>query len=114
MGDRYFGNYKSQVFSYIIWTIGCLVMVITVIPSIFHLLMKLGDGHIILYCLVALSILGQSIGYGLINPLQSVIVADQFRLPEQEAQLSSSFAIYYFFSSFGSFLGETTGTFVKS
>lgn len=66
--------------SYLLWTAGCGLMLFTVIPEAVHLLH--GIHSIPVLTLVVLCIVLQALGYGMINPIQCVFVADQF-LPSQ-------------------------------
>lgn len=60
---------------YILWTVGCILLLFTVIPEVLNFL---GGVSLTILIICGVSIFIQGVGYGMVNPLQSVLVADQF------------------------------------
>eukprot|EP01090_Pellita_catalonica_P018567 TRINITY_DN6043_c0_g1_i1.p1 TRINITY_DN6043_c0_g1~~TRINITY_DN6043_c0_g1_i1.p1 ORF type:complete len:347 (+),score=41.94 TRINITY_DN6043_c0_g1_i1:44-1042(+) len=105
--DRVLGNFKTQVYFNIIWCVGCVLQVVTVLPHFDH------SKSWAMYILVTSNICLQAIGYGIINPIQSVFVADQFPLRSQAQQLTTCFAIFYFWTNVGDMVGEAAGPILR-
>lgn len=105
--DNRVGNYRAERISSWVWTLGAVVMMMSVIRPAMGVLggahrkaLTLGSAFAGLFL--------TALGYGVINPLQSVFLADQFR-PGQEASLSRSFSHYYLFCNVGNIMGEFLG-----
>jgi dipeptide/tripeptide permease len=98
------------VLCYVVWLAGIALMFLTVFPRIYELLGGYGNWKMLAMAFTGITL--QELGYGAVQPLQPVLVADQFH-KEQSRSLESSFSVFYFFASVGSLLGESTGPILR-
>ena len=107
LGDKKIGNYRTQFWCQVLWVIGqALLMLMTV--SAFNSILG-GVDSVAVRLLVTTGFLIQGIGSGIINPIQSVFIADQFddEGEENEKARVSSFSWFYFWCNVGNFGGES-------
>eukprot|EP01116_Phalansterium_solitarium_P014349 TRINITY_DN31969_c0_g1_i1.p1 TRINITY_DN31969_c0_g1~~TRINITY_DN31969_c0_g1_i1.p1 ORF type:complete len:387 (+),score=138.46 TRINITY_DN31969_c0_g1_i1:126-1286(+) len=95
------------MYSMLLWSAGCLLMVTTVIEPFIDVI---GSAAVLAIC--AISTVLQALGYGLLNPIQNVFVADQFT-KQQAAEQTTSFSVFYFFLNFGTLFGEFLGPLLR-
>lgn len=96
LSDVWLGKFRTIFILSIIYAIGCFVISISAVPSA-PILMSPKAALIIGLLLVA-------IGSGGIKPCVSAFGGDQFKLPEQAAQLATFFSVFYFSINFGSLI----------
>jgi dipeptide/tripeptide permease len=93
MSDKRLGNYRTQVICQVIWVIGQAIVLLLTVSAVDKLLGGV-TGHAVVP-LVTIGLLVLAVGYGLIQPMQSVLVADQFDEngdEESNKQRASSFS----------------------
>lgn len=95
VSDRWLGNYLTQWGSSWYWLAGAVIIQWTVI----------GLNHTLSVMLAVLGLSLTAFGYGLINPIQSIFVGDQFG-PSQTKQKIAAFSWYYFCCNVGNVFGE--------
>lgn len=86
--DGWWGKFKTIFRFSVLYVLGCLVLSVTVIPKI-----SLFFGLTLI-----------AMGRGGIKPCVSPFGGDQFKLPEQVAQLETFFSIFYFITNVGSLI----------
>lgn len=97
LSDTWLGRYKTILVLSIVYAIGGAVIALSATP--YNPL----SADIALYAGLALV----SIGAGGIKPCVAAFGGDQFKLPEQAAQVATFFSIFYFTISAGSLLSTT-------
>lgn len=86
ISDVWLGKFKTIVYLSILCSIGCIVIVISAIPKLnLPSNVKFFVGLILI-----------AIGSGGIRPCVAAFGGDQFKLPEQTAQVTTFFSLYYF------------------
>ena len=102
LSDYRLGNYMLQCYSTALWTLGALIMLLATIPAV----LDLGAWVKLTTAFAGLAL--TAIGYGAINPVQSVLLADQFG-PGEETAMIRSFSYFYLFCNIGNLGGELGG-----
>lgn len=97
ISDVWLGKYRTILYLSIIYAIGTIIVSIGSVPVISF------SPEISLYVGMVLI----SFGSGGIKPCVSVFGGDQFKLPEQAAQLASFFSLFYFAINSGSLISTT-------
>ena len=107
LSDKQFGNYRMQVVCQFIWVAGQAIVMVFTIRAIDSVIGGVEGSPV--RVLVTIGLLILAVGYGLIQPMQSVFVADQFNEEgeENEKQRAASFSWYYFFQNAGNLAGES-------
>mmetsp|Transcript_1611 Transcript_1611/g.5691 ORF Transcript_1611/g.5691 Transcript_1611/m.5691 type:complete len:531 (-) Transcript_1611:47-1639(-) len=95
VSDRWLGNYLTQWGSGWYWLAGAIIIQWTVI----------GLPHTLSVTLAVLGLSLTAFGYGMINPIQSIFVGDQFG-PSQAKHKIAAFSWYYFCCNVGNVFGE--------
>ena len=101
--DHFGGNYPTELVCSLVWGLGSVIMCFAVAPGLMSGLDATNAAAPTLGVLfVGLGLV--AVGYGVVNPLQSVLVADQFS-EGGEADLVRSFSAYYLWCNVGNILG---------
>ena len=88
LSDFVWGNYRTEMVSTVLWSLGSIFVLLTTIPAFTHLGGSGGVGFLT-FIPVFLGIFLTASGYGMINPIQSVFVADQFKAGQEPAMVRS-------------------------
>lgn len=102
--DVWLGKFKTIVSLAIVYVVGCVAVSTSAIPSL-----GFSPKIILLIALVLISI-----GSGGIKPCVCSFGGDQFKLPEQAAQLTNFFSVFYLTISFGSLISTTLTPILRS
>lgn len=97
LSDVWLGKFKTIVYLSLVYAIGSVVVSIGAIPIIPF------SPKIALYIGLALI----TIGSGGIKPCVSAFGGDQFKMPEQAAQIATYFSIFYFSINAGSLISTS-------
>ncbi|XP_067615018.1 solute carrier family 15 member 2 isoform X2 [Eurosta solidaginis] len=96
LADSYFGNVRTISYFCILYAIGWITLIATVLPN-------LGAS---LTVLVSISLLLIAVGNGSIRACITSLGAQQFKIPEQAKNLADYFSLYYFVYYFGILLSK--------
>lgn len=104
VGDQLYTNYSVELGAAVVWTLGAAAMSASVYPAVQLVLGAPSRAAVTLGAAFSgLSLTGM--GYGVINSLQSVLVADQFE-SGSEQELVKVFAAYYLWCNVGNIMGR--------
>lgn len=92
ISDTWLGRYKTILYLSFIYVMGSIITAISAIPS----------GPLPAEATLYIGLLLISIGSGGIKPCVSAFGGDQFKIPEQAAQLATFFSLFYFSINLGS------------
>ncbi|XP_036331391.1 solute carrier family 15 member 2 [Rhagoletis pomonella] len=104
LADSYFGNVRTISYFCMLYAIGWVMLILTVLPNI-------GSSLIVL---VSVSLLFIAIGNGSIRACITSLGAQQFKVPEQASRLAEYFSLYYFVYYFGILLSKILPPFVRA
>lgn len=104
ISDFWLGKFKTILYFSIVYAIGTFIVSVSGIPSI-GLSPKL-----VLW--IGLTLI--SIGSGGIKPCVATFGGDQFKLPEQAAQLATYFSLFFLSVNFGSFISTIVTPILRS
>lgn len=93
ISDVWIGKYKTILYLSIVYFIGCTIVAIGSIPNL-----NVSPEVILMIGLIFIAV-----GSGGIKPCVCAFGGDQFKLPEQTAQMATYFSIFYFVICLGSF-----------
>lgn len=99
-----FGKFTTILNLLVVYIIGCAAISLSAIPSI-----GVSPKVILFVGLILISI-----GSGGISPCISAFAGDQFKLPEQEAQLNKFFSMFYFVIVFATLISTTLSPILRS
>lgn len=97
ISDVYLGKFKTILYLSIVYAIGCVIISISSIP-----MLNISPSYSLMIGLVLVSV-----GSGGIKPCVAAFGGDQFKLPEQAAQMDSFFSMFYFTINVGALLTVT-------
>lgn len=98
VSDVWIGRYKTIFYLSIVYAIGSILVAMSSIQAL-----NISPNN----ALIA-GLLISAIGSGGIKTCATAFGADQFKLPEQMAQLATYFSMFYFTINLGSFLSDMT------
>lgn len=93
ISDTWLGKFRTIFYLSIVYAIGSTVVSISAVPIV-------NISHAGLFA----GLLLVAIGSGGIKPCVSAFGGDQFKLPEQAAQVATFFSVFYFSINCGTFL----------
>lgn len=104
VSDVWLGKFKTIFLLSIVYVVGCATLSLSAIPSIGLSPKIAGLCGLILIC----------IGSGGIKPCVSAFGGDQFKLPEQAAQLTAFFSLFYLSINCGSLISTVLTPILRS
>lgn len=97
ISDVWLGKFRTILYFSIVYAFGCVAVSISAFPNI-----GISPDIVLIIGLILIAI-----GHGCIGPSSNAFGGDQYKLPEQAAQLATFFSMIYFAANIGALISTT-------